>query len=134
MKKLFPLLAMVIVLSLVLTACSGGGPTTDLKVDMTDFTFTPNHFTVPAGQAITLTATNSGAVVHEFVIMKLGTTVGADFGEEDQPNIYWEIQVQPGSNMTTTFTAPAPGEYQVVCGVSGHFMAGMVASLTVVAP
>ena len=30
MKKLFPLLAMVIVLSLVLTACSGGGPTTDL--------------------------------------------------------------------------------------------------------
>jgi uncharacterized cupredoxin-like copper-binding protein len=118
MKKLFPLLAMVIVLSLVLTACSGGGPTTDLKVDMTDFTFTPNHFTVPAGQAITLTATNSGAVVHEFVIMKLGTTVGADFGEEDQPNIYWEIQ----------------GEYQVVCGISGHFMAGMVASLTVVAP
>ena len=134
MKKSIPLLAMVIALSLVLTACGSNGPATDIKVDMTNFTFTPNHFSIPAGKEISLTLTNSGDVVHEFVIMKLGTTVGADFGPEDEPNIYWEIEVQPGSNETATFTAPTPGEYQVVCGISGHFMAGMIASLTVVAP
>lgn len=134
MKKIIPLLAVVIALSLVLTACGSGGPTTDLKVDMTDFTFTPNRFAVPAGQEVTFTATNSGAVVHEFIIMKLGTTVGKDFGEDDLPNIYWQVQVQPGGSVTTAFTVPEPGEYQVVCGTSGHFMAGMIASLTVVAP
>jgi uncharacterized cupredoxin-like copper-binding protein len=125
---------MMIVLSYVLTACGTGGSSTDLKVELANFTFMPNHFIVPAGKEISLTLVNSGDVVHEFVIMKLDTTVGADFGPEDEPNIYWEIEVQPGSNVTATFTAPAPGEYQVVCGISGHFMAGMVASMTVVAP
>ncbi|MEW6241817.1 MAG: plastocyanin/azurin family copper-binding protein, partial [Chloroflexota bacterium] len=80
-------------------------------------------------------ARNSGAVVHEFVIMKLGTTVGEDFGDEDEENIYWEVEVGPGESATATFTAPGePGEYQLVCGTAGHFIAGMVGSLTVVAP
>ena len=135
MKKSSLLLVIVVVLSLVLTACgAGNAPTTDLKVEFTDFVFTPDVFVVPAGQEITLTATNSGAVVHEFVIMKLGTTVGEDFGDEDEENIYWEVEVEPGQSATTTFTAPEAGEYQIVCGTEGHFVAGMVGSMTVVAP
>lgn len=136
MKKLISFATVITILSLVLAACGGGaGPSTSLKVDFTDFVFTPNEWTVPAGQEITLTATNSGAVVHEFVIMKFGTTVGDDFGDEDEGNIYWEVEVQPGASQTVTFTAPSePGEYQIVCGTAGHFVAGMVGSLTVVAP
>jgi uncharacterized cupredoxin-like copper-binding protein len=135
MKKSIFLLAAVMILSLVLTACGpGNAPSTDLKVEFTDFVFTPNTFIVPAGQEITLTARNSGAVIHEFVIMKLGTTVGDNFGDEDEENIYWEVEVEPGKNATVTFTAPEAGEYQIVCGTEGHFVAGMVGSLTVVAP
>jgi uncharacterized cupredoxin-like copper-binding protein len=41
--------------------------------------------------------------------------------------------LEPGESDTFTFTAPGqPGDYQIVCGIVGHYMAGMVGSLTVV--
>lgn len=131
MKKiLFTLLMMF-----VLTACGGGsGPSTKINVILTEFSFSPAEFKVPAGQEITITGRNEGAVTHEFAIMKFGKTVGEDFGDEDQENIYWEFQLGAGSSVTETFTAPAePGEYQVVCGTPGHYIAGMAAKLIVVA-
>jgi uncharacterized cupredoxin-like copper-binding protein len=136
MKKINLLIALVAVFALVLTACgSGSGPSTEIEVEFTDFHFTPDSWVIPAGQEITLTAANAGAVEHEFVIMKLGTTVGDDFGDEDEENIYWEVEAAAGETVTVTFIAPSePGEYQIVCGTEGHFVAGMVGSLTVVAP
>lgn len=133
MKKVLFFLALA--LSLALTACGASGPSTTIDVEFNDFKFNPDAFVVPAGETITINAKNSGAVVHEFVIMKFGTTVGEDFGDEDEENIYWEVEVEPGESTTTTFTAPSePGEYQLVCGTEGHFVAGMVGTLTVVAP
>lgn len=129
-KILFVLLGM----SLLLSACGVGGPTTSINVTMTDFKFEPMEFTVPAGQEITVNATNNGAVEHEFVIFKLGQTAGEKFGDEDEENIYWEVEVQPGQSSTATFTAPTePGEYSVTCGIEGHLEAGMNGKLTVVA-
>jgi uncharacterized cupredoxin-like copper-binding protein len=65
--------------------------------------------------------------------MNQGTEVGQDFGEEDLPNIYWKAELEPGKSGTYTFTAPSqPGEYQVVCGFPGHYLAGMVGKLVVV--
>jgi uncharacterized cupredoxin-like copper-binding protein len=131
MKKiLFVLLG----LSLALSACGAAGPSTTINVEFTDFHFTPDTFTIPAGQEITITATNNGAVVHEFVIMKFGQNIGEVFGDEDEGNIYWEVEVEPGQSTTVTFTAPSDiGDYQLVCGTEGHFQAGMVGSLTVAA-
>ena len=121
-------------ISALLSACGAGGPSTTLNVAMTDFQFIPNTFTVPAGQEIMVDASNNGAVVHDLVIMKFSTTVGDKYDEEDAPNIYWKIELQPGESTTTTFTAPTQaGEYQVVCGTKGHFEAGMIARLVVVA-
>ncbi|HEY5731962.1 MAG TPA: cupredoxin domain-containing protein [Anaerolineales bacterium] len=132
MKNVF-----VIVLTgfaLILSACGGGGPTTEFDVIMTDFKFEPMEFTVPAGQTITVNATNNGAVEHEFVIFKLGTDAGEKFGDEDEANIYWEVEVLPGQSATETFTAPTePGVYSVTCGIEGHLEAGMNGTLTVVA-
>lgn len=120
--------------ALILSACGAGGPTTTINVTMTDFKFEPMEFTVPAGQEITLNATNSGAVKHEFVIFNLGTDAGEKFGDEDEGNIYWEVEVEPGQSSTMTFTAPTePGEYAVTCGIEGHLEAGMNGKLTVVA-
>jgi uncharacterized cupredoxin-like copper-binding protein len=134
MRKYLMLAIVVLGLSLALTACGGNGPSTNLRVDMVEFMFEPSDYTIPAGQEITLELSNNGAVVHEFVLMKYGTEVGQDFGPEDEENIYWEAEVDPGSSNTFTFTAPSqPGEYQVVCGTEGHYLAGMVAKLFVVA-
>ena len=134
MKKYIVLISAVFVFALVLSACGGGGPSTEFDVTMTDFQFEPMEFTVPAGQTITVNATNNGAVEHEFVIFNLGTDAGESFGDEDEENIYWEVEVFPGETSTTTFTAPSePGTYSVTCGIEGHLEAGMNATLTVVA-
>lgn len=134
MKKFLFLVAVVLGLSLALTACGASGPTTNLKVDMVEFMFEPADYSIPAGQEITLDLSNNGAVVHEFVIMKFGTNVGENFGPEDEANIYWEAELDPGRSDSLTFTAPnEPGEYQIVCGTEGHYQAGMVAKLIVVA-
>jgi len=134
MKKIITSFAVSLIV-LLLASCSSPQPSTALNVTLTEFVFTPDHFTVPAGQEITLNLTNNGADEHQFVIMKLGATVGADFGDDDLPNVYWRIQLKPGESQTTSFTAPTdPGDYQVVCGNQGHYIAGMVAKLTVVAP
>jgi len=131
MKRL--LLMMAVLLSLMLVSCGGGGASTKIDVTMTDFQFQPNQFTVPAGQEITINATNNGAVVHNFVIMKLGTSAGPSFDDQDVPNVFWQVELQPGSSTNTSFTAPTdPGDYEVVCRTEGHIAAGMAAKLTVV--
>ena len=128
------LIILSVLLSLALTFCGGGGASTTINVTMTDFQFQPNQFTIPAGQEITLNSMNNGTVVHNFVIMKLGATAGDRFDEEDMPNVFWEVEIQPGGSTGTTFTAPTePGEYQVVCRTEGHIASGMTAKLAVVA-
>lgn len=128
------LIIAAVLFSLVLVSCGGGGgASTNINVTMTDFQFQPNQFTVPAGQEITFNSSNNGAVVHNFVIMKLGTSAGDFFDDEDASNVYWETEIQPGGSINTTFTAPSePGEYQVVCRTEGHIVSGMTARLTVV--
>ena len=120
--------------SLALSSCGGAAaPTTKINVTLTDFQFTPNQFTVPAGQQIDVDATNSGAVVHNFVIMKLGQTAGTEFTDGDLPNVYWKVEVAPGGSANTSFVAPTQaGDYEVVCSTPGHVQAGMVAKLKVV--
>lgn len=131
MKRTLFILSML--LSVVLVSCGTSGPTTTIDVTMTDFQFQPNQFTIPAGQEITFNSRNNGAVVHNFVIMDLGTTAGDFFDEEDVPHVFWEVEIQPGGSTNTSFTAPTePGEYQVVCRTEGHIASGMTAKLTVV--
>ena len=128
------LIVAAVLLSLALTSCGSSGPSTTIDVIMTDFQFQPNQFIVPAGQEITFNSTNNGAVVHNFVVMKLGTTAGDIFDEEDIPNVFWEVEIQPGGSINTAFTAPTEaGEYEVVCRTEGHIVSGMTAKLTVVA-
>jgi uncharacterized cupredoxin-like copper-binding protein len=128
------LLALSLIFAFVLASCGGSGTSTTINVTMVDFQFTPNAFTVPAGQEITLNILNNGAVVHNFIIMKLDKTVGDAFDEADQPNVFWEeIDIQPGGDFSVTFIAPTePGDYQIICRTQGHIASGMTGTLTVV--
>lgn len=120
----------------MLAACdSSATPATSLSVTMTDFSFTPSQFSVPAGQEITLELTNQGHMRHNFVIFNLGAEVSPPFDSAESAKIYWQVNVDPGQPTTTTFTAPPdPGDYQIFCIVPGHAEAGMTATLTVVKP
>lgn len=133
MKRSLLVFVLLFVMLAALTACGGSEATTNIKLDMVEFTFTPAEFTVPAGREVTITVANNGAVLHEFVIFNLGMDAGGKFGDEDEANIYWEVEVLPGETTTTTFVAPSePGEYYVTCGIEGHLEAGMSGKLFVV--
>ncbi|MEP7134295.1 MAG: cupredoxin domain-containing protein [Chloroflexota bacterium] len=134
MKKILSAFIVLLILAVPLTACGGGGPSNKLNLTMTEFKYDPMDNTVVAGQEVTLKLKNDGAVLHEYVIMKFGLSAGEDFGPEDEDNIYWEVEVDPGKSTTVTFTAPSePGDYEIVCGTEGHLVAGMKGKLTVVA-
>ena len=130
MKKSALLIASLLALAAVLTAC--GPKKIVLEIEMKEFTFIPDTFTVPAGTEVTLNLTNSGALEHEWVIMIYGKEATIPFNEDDEANIFWEHELDAGAEASVTFTSPSqPGEYQVVCGTPGHLEQGMKGKLVV---
>ncbi len=133
MKKTFARGFIAFLFSLILAGC-GGGPSNSIRVVMTDFQFTPNTFTVTAGQPVSIQLVNNGAATHTFIIMQAAYQIQDHFTDVDRSHIFWqETGVAPGQSTSATFTAPTdPGDYQVVCGIPAHFESGMVAKLVVV--
>jgi uncharacterized cupredoxin-like copper-binding protein len=136
MRAGLPVLA---VLSLAIGACSGDdAASTNLEVTTTDFQFTPNSWTVPEGEEITIEITNDGSVLHEWVLMQPGVAIDSEADLPDTEEellaefVYVEDEVEAGATKTLTFTAPAEGTYQVICAIESHFDAGMEGTLTVV--
>lgn len=138
MRNLSPITMLTTLTVIILSACGRAeGASTSLQLTTTDFAFTPNRLSVPAGQEITIRVSNNGAVAHDLMIMKLGKELTSHdhAGPEAHANAYWEQELlAPGTTRESTFVAPAePGEYQIICGVAGHVEAGMVGKLVVVA-
>ncbi len=132
MKKVSIFIVVAMLATLVLAACAGsGGGGAALNVTLTEFSFTPNTWTVNAGQQVTINIKNTGTVTHDWTIMK--TPISGSFTAADKANEFWASpMVSAGQSQTATFTAPStPGTYQVVCTESGHFEAGMQGTLTV---
>lgn len=136
MKKIA--IVVVLVLSILLTACgqAQSSPSTTLNIDMSEFMFTPDSYIIPAGQQITLELKNSGSIKHDFIILKKGVVIQGSFDHDKQmDDIYFHAMLDSNQADTFTFTAPAEaGDYQIICGIAGHFQAGMIAKLKVVAP
>jgi uncharacterized cupredoxin-like copper-binding protein len=129
-KSILTLGSITILAAWLLAAC--GAKSVKLSVDMKDFAYTPNSYSIPAGKAVTLELKNMGTLAHEFVIMKKGTQATPPFDDDDEGNIYWEKELEPGEDATVEFTSPSePGSYQVVCGTAGHLEQGMQATLEV---
>lgn len=92
---------------------SGGSSFT---VDMTEMKFTPNTFTVKAGEKVTVKLENKGTLLHDFSIDSLKV----------------QQNVQPGKTETVTFTAPSSaGTLDFYCNQPGHKAAGMTGTITV---
>jgi plastocyanin len=126
---------MVFALMLTISACAStaaAGPSTTLNVQMTDFSYAPKTWSVPAGKEITLNIKNDGKVPHEFVIIKKGEKVTLPFDDDDEAKVYWEQEAKVGETLSVKFTAPSePGTYDIVCGQPAHMEAGMTGTLTI---
>jgi uncharacterized cupredoxin-like copper-binding protein len=118
---------------LSLAACSSATSAgTAIAVVTTDYKFAPTSWTVSKGQSVSLTLQNTGALDHEWVLLKKDTAVTLPFDDDDEDKVYWEIEANPGQTQTGTFTAPAEaGTYTVVCGTPAHLEQGMEAELVV---
>jgi uncharacterized cupredoxin-like copper-binding protein len=102
---------------------------------MSEFKFTPSEMTVFSGQETTLELKNSGAVEHDFTILKKGVAAKSPFDREKQAgDILTEFKLGTGKDETFKFTLPEPGEYALICVVPGHMEAGMVGKVTAVQP
>ncbi len=100
---------------------------------------------VPTG-AVSFVATNAGSLVHELVVLPLaagavaGARVVGDDGTVDEATSLGEASspcgpgggdgITPGTSSWLTVTL-APGRYELVCNVPGHYAAGMYTLLTV---
>ncbi|HJL88853.1 MAG TPA: plastocyanin/azurin family copper-binding protein [Acidimicrobiales bacterium] len=134
--------ALAAAITLPLAACGGGsdGATSDsaapsssstISVEGTEFKFAPADVSVKAGQAVTVTFDNLGAVDHEWAVLREGTQIKAetDFKES---MVLLEVEAIPaGTSATQTFTFDKAGRYQIICALPGHFAAGMKGTLTV---
>ncbi len=83
----------------------------------------PPVWTVPAHADVIVTLENKGTLKHNWAIVKKGATIPAPYEEGQAGNIllYGVGMVYHNSQTTATFTAPEPGEYIVICTVSGHY-------------
>lgn len=104
-----------------------------------------DHATVAHGN-VTFQVTNDGTVTHEMVILPLGPSqvVGArSMGNDatvDEKGSLGEASksggegagegISPGASGQLT-VALAPGHYELVCNLIGHYVSGMYAKLTV---
>lgn len=123
---------LILLAALLLSACGAQAQKVERTVTMKEFAFEPETVEVPAGAEVTLHLSNTGALEHEYVIIKPGQQVTLPFDIDDEEKVYWEKELDKGLAETVTFTAPdEPGEYTVVCGTPGHLEAGMQARLVV---
>lgn len=131
----------VVALAVLLAGCAGTGAQagTEITVEAADFAYEPASITVPAGQPVTITLDNRGAVEHDFVVEKISVTdVHASDtepaahhmgGHEADYDLHFFAGA--GDSSTLQFTALEPGTYEVFCSVEGHKEAGMIAQLVV---
>jgi uncharacterized cupredoxin-like copper-binding protein len=118
------------------TTAGEGQASTELATSIVEYEFTPDTWTVPAGEQVSITITNEGTLKHEWVLMQEGVNITSEAdlpASEDElmaDFVNVEEEVEPGETKTLTFEAPPAGTYQVICAIPGHFNAGLKGTLT----
>ncbi|MCA1553809.1 MAG: cupredoxin domain-containing protein, partial [Chloroflexi bacterium] len=90
-----------------------------LNVTATDFKFDPGDQTFKAGEKVTVSMSNKGAVDHTWVL--------TDSSNKE----LFKLEVKVGATGSGSFTAPAAGAYNIICDIAGHKEAGMQNKATV---
>jgi len=95
----------------------------------------PGAMTVRAGEPIRFVVTNVGSTNHEFYLGDEAAQMAHDREmtgmagmTHDEPQ---GIGLMPGETKSLEYTFAAPGTFQAGCHVTGHYAAGMKATITV---
>lgn len=132
-------LAAIVVL--LLSACGdddaatddGGGAegSTSIEAAAAEYAFSPDSWTVPAGEEFTIELSNEGSIQHEWAVLKAGEEIASE-DEFTEDKVLFEVEAIPaGESTTESFTIDDAGTHQVICAIEGHFDAGMEGTLEV---
>lgn len=133
-NKIFSVLLVVFALALV--ACGGSAASEQapaeevIGVDMNDIYYgdtndnveNPPVWQVNSGSNVTIRMENMGALEHNWAVLKAGEDIPVPFDEADHGGkiLFSAGNVAGGASNEVSFTAPEPGDYNVVCTVPGH--------------
>ena len=102
-----------------------------------DMRFTPSNIEVRQGETVKFVVRNQGKVLHEMVIGDKKTldehaALMAKFPgmEHDEPDM---AHVAAGKAGSLVWNFNRPGEFDFACLIAGHYQAGMVGKIKVVA-
>jgi uncharacterized cupredoxin-like copper-binding protein len=146
-RQLTRLVGFAAVAMVAVTACSGGstpapstggggGDGTEVAVTLSEWSVALADSSVPAGD-VTLKVTNTGANVHELIVVDTDTKAealpvdGATVDEAGLTVVDEVEDVAAGGTATLALVDLAAGHYAVFCNVEGHYSQGMHADLTV---
>ncbi len=129
---------LVAALSLVSAACgddddsgsdtTSAGGSTSITAGAFEFAFDPDSWSVAADTPITVAFSNTGAVEHNLTV--LSETISAE-GDYNEGIALFILGSAGGESASGSLSGLAPGTYQVICSIPGHFSAGMVGELVV---
>lgn len=108
-----------------------------IPVSMFDtFSFEPSTISMDKGETIAFEVKNEGKAPHEFVLgddafQQDHETEMSEMGSEPPPDKPFGISVQPGETKTLALAFTEAGTFEYACHVSGHYVAGMVGTITV---
>ena len=134
-------IAVLIALSIVLSACASGPSTNpdgsiNVEVTLTDFGIESSLIEFEAGKTYHFTITNEGVIPHEFVIAEPLTeaTEHSDMEMMHRGLILAveESDLSPGTTVTTEVTFPdhVVEDIEFACHTEGHYEAGMHLPIT----
>jgi uncharacterized cupredoxin-like copper-binding protein len=138
MRKLTLLAPMALAVAL-LAGCATAAATPPggtVNATLTDMKITLDRTTVPAG-LVTFVVKNSGAVVHELVVLKTDVAedkVAMDMdeaGKMDETGNVGETGDMAAGTAKTFAVTLAPGHYVLICNEIGHYAAAMHLTFTI---
>lgn len=109
-----------------------------VEIGMSDrMRFTPDRLQVKLGETIRFVHRNEGRMLHEFVlgtrpVLDEHAAMMVEFPgmEHDEP---YMAHVAPGQGSEIVWTFNRTGEFDFACLLAGHYQAGMVGQIEVVA-
>lgn len=113
---------------------------TRIDANAREFRFVPSVWSVPSGEEVVVTLTNSGSVIHQWILIagqkrfEEEAQLAMIDGKLDPSVVLVELHAAPGESMQVQFTSPALGRYQVICAVPSHLDQGMEGTLEVTGP
>lgn len=117
------------------TATQAATAAGSVGITMTEFAIVPGAPSVGAGE-VTFEVTNSGAVPHEFVVIRTdieaaALPVAAGAADESGLDVVGRTSmILGGESESVTFTLTA-GSYLLICNIPAHYTLGMTAAFTV---